>query len=110
MGWYSAALFWNCLQLIDAYADDVLENDSVSVLSAAAQRRVANARRTPGDGTARHAPARGGLAACLRRYSTRRQRGARGLGRDATLARYSAADADATPCLRASRPFSVRNA
>lgn len=32
MGWYSAALYWNCLQLVDAYADDVLESDCIEEL------------------------------------------------------------------------------
>lgn len=30
MGWYCGALYWNCLQLVDAYADDVFQSEYVS--------------------------------------------------------------------------------
>ncbi len=30
MGWYCGALYWNCLQFVDAYIDDVFECECVS--------------------------------------------------------------------------------
>lgn len=31
MGWYCGALYWNCLQYVDAYFDEVIECECVSI-------------------------------------------------------------------------------
>ena len=33
MGWYCGALYWNCLQYVDAYFDEVIECECVSSLN-----------------------------------------------------------------------------